>query len=125
MKYIIICISILVFYCVILKYNNTMLKTENEKLTNENVVLKDTIKAANDKIVKIENANIELSKTVDDFRISTQSLQGKLYKLEKNVTKMSLKHPKMVNDIINNAQKKLNDCFEKISQGEDYESCEE
>ena len=105
-------------YTLILRNSNLQLQTENEQLSSE---LQETKKALDN--VKLDYTSIvqynsELSKTVSDLRLKQQSLQQKLQKLNTNFSVMVSKHPKMVQNIINNSQSKTNICFEKLSKGE-------
>ena len=105
-------------YTLILRNSNLQLQTENEQLSSE---LQETKKALDN--VKLDYTSIvqynsELSKTVSDLRLKQQSLQQKLQKLNTNFSTMVSKHPKMVQNIINNSQSKTNICFEKLSKGE-------
>ena len=105
-------------YTLMLRNSNLQLQTENEQLSSE---LQETKKALDN--VKLDYTSIvqynsELSKTVSDLRLKQQSLQQKLQKLNTNFSVMVSKHPKMVQNIINNSQSKTNICFEKLSKGE-------
>ena len=105
-------------YTLMLRNSNLQLQTENEQLSSE---LQETKKALDN--VKLDYTSIvqynsELSKTVSDLRLKQQSLQQKLQKLNTNFSTMVSKHPKMVQNIINNSQSKTNICFEKLSKGE-------
>lgn len=105
-------------YTLMLRNSNLQLQTENEQLSSE---LQETKKALDN--VKLDYTSIvqynsELSKTVSDLRLKQQSLQQKLQKLNTNFSTMVSKHPKMVQNIINNSQLKTNECFEKLSKGE-------
>ena len=104
-------------YTLMLRNSNLQLQTENEQLSSE---LQETKKALDN--VKLDYTSIvqynsELSKTVSDLRLKQQSLQQKLQKLNTNFSAMVSKHPKMVQNIINNSQSKTNICFEKLSKG--------
>lgn len=122
-------ISLIVFvalmaYTAYLKICNLSLESDLEVTKNENVILRDEVTSLNTQIVKIKNANNELSKLVSDFKISNQKLTDKLFKFENRVDKIASKHPKMLSKIINESQEKTNKCFEKITRDEDYTECE-
>lgn len=105
--------------CTYYKLQNVNLEHSNEKLKSENSSLTLRMNSFNEKIASVQETNIELSETVNKYRIENQTLQAKLYKLETSMEKIAKKHPKMLENIINNAQKETNECFEKLSKSEE------
>lgn len=115
-------------YISILRERNQSLTNTVQRLETENTEL--TIKLTNsEKYIEslkndykiISGYNEELQRTSNELRLKQQDLQSKLQKLNTNFSKMVDRHPKMVIDIINNSQKKVNVCFENLSK---HQSCD-
>ena len=66
----------------------------------------------------ITQYNKELAQTINNYKIESQDLQGKLSKFELKANKIS-KHPKMLENRINKGTQEVNHCFEQISKGEE------
>lgn len=124
-KYIYIFIGVLIFILststLILWKNNNILREEKVRiqieLNDTKLRLDDALKAN----IKIQEYNTELINTTNKYRLKTQDLQGRLTKLSIVADKVSVKHPKLLSNTINNATKKVNECFEKISRGQECE----
>lgn len=126
---IVVCIALVVF-CGYLKIKNLNLESEINIITNENIILKEEIAVTKNTLKNTVEANSELSKIVDNYRVSNQNLSAKLQKLDRNIDKIAEKHPTLLNKIINDSQKRINRCFENISKGKkdvnnDYEDCQD
>ena len=126
---IVVCIALVVF-CGYLKIKNLNLESEINIITNENIILKEEIAVTKNTLKNTVEANSELSKIVDNYRVSNQNLSAKLQKLDKSIDKIAEKHPTLLNKIINDSQKRINRCFENISKGKkdvnnDYEDCQD
>ena len=93
------------------------LKTENQQLQFQVIQKEKQIQTLNTDYQIISGYNSDLAKTNSDLRIQQQELQTKLQKLNSGYAEMAIRHPKMLGNIINNAQKNTNDCFEKLSRG--------
>lgn len=124
-----IVVAVLMTAIVYLKIQNISLENDLNLTKNENEILKEELTYTKDVLVRTKTANNELSKLVNDYKISSQKLNDKLYKLETNITKLSTKHPKLVSNVINNAQKKTNRCIENITSGNvnndgSYDDCD-
>lgn len=114
---------------VYLRLQNLSLENDLTNVKNENIILKEDLEFTKESLKKTNLANEELSKLVNSYKFSSQKLDDKLYKLETNITKMNIKHPKLVSKAINNAQKKVNKCIENITSDNTnasggYDECE-
>lgn len=114
---------------VYLRIQNLNLENDLTSVKNENTILKEDLEFTKESLKKANLANEELSKLVNTYKLSSQKLTDKLYKLETNVTKMNTNHPKLVSKAINNAQKKVNKCIENITSDNTnasggYDECE-
>lgn len=114
---------------VYLRIQNLNLENDLTSVKNENTILKEDLEFTKESLKKTNLANEELSKLVNSYKFSSQKLDDKLYKLETNVTKMNIKHPKLVSKAINDAQKKVNKCIENITSDNTntsggYDECE-
>lgn len=123
---VIIFLSIVSVY---LRIQNLNLENDLTNVKNENIILKEDLEFTKESLKKINLANEELSKLVNSYKLSSQKLDDKLYKLETNITKMNIKHPKLVSKAINEAQKKVNKCIENITSDNanvsgGYDECE-
>lgn len=114
---------------VYLRIQNLSLENDLTNVKNENIILKEDLEFTKENLKKTNLANEELSKLVNTYKFSSQKLDDKLYKLETNITKMNIKHPKLVSKAINDAQKKVNKCVENITsdninESGGYDECE-
>ena len=120
---IVFCITLIVL-CSYLKIRNASLESEIDVINTENTILKEEISTVNKVLKDTVSANIELSNTVNTYRLSNQKLTSKLQKLDKNIDKIAERHPDLLNKIINKSQSKLNKCLEEISKFEKDENNE-
>lgn len=93
------------------------LTTENQGLRMQVIQSEKMIESLRSDYKVISDFNSELSKANSDLRIQQQTLQTKLQKLNSGYSEMAKKHPKMLSNIINSAQKDTNKCFEMLSRG--------
>ena len=93
------------------------LETENQMLRYQIVQSEKTITSLKTDYKAISEFNAELSQVNSDLRLQQQTLQSKLQRLNSGYTEMAKRHPKMLSNIINNAQKDTNACFERLSRG--------
>ncbi len=123
-KYLVIGVAFLALlsYALFLRASNISLSNENDNLTVELEKSRNEILKANAMIRKTQEYAKSLSKTVDDERLKSQDLQQKLSKLEKLSAKGALeKHPKLIENAVNNATSKVGNCFEILSRGGECE----
>src|SRR5574344_1963625 len=105
----IISIIIIIVFIGSLYTYNVYLRNENEELTIKNTKLNEDLKQT--KIDREDNKKIKLKNESSD-------LNKKLSKLS-NIDKIAQKHPKMLGNILTNASKEVNMCFENITRGEE------
>lgn len=105
----------------ILWKSNGILREEKTRIQIELTDTQTKLQNALNANVKIQEYNTELAKTVDTYRLKSQDLQSKLSKLELKANSIAIKHPKLLSNAVNNATKKVNECFEKISKGQECE----
>lgn len=118
-SFVVIAVLCVTVYALI-KSNNSL----REEKTLLNIELNQTINKL-DAVIKnnndIQEYNKELFRTVDEYRVKTQDLNSKLSKLESKSDKIAKKHPKLLSNALNKSTKQINECFEKISKGEECE----
>lgn len=117
-KYLYVVLLVMMSALWILWHNNNSLRTENANLQTELDLTKNKLKDAIDINMRITQYNKELAQTINNYKIESQDLQGKLSKFELKVNKIS-KHPKMLENRINKGTQEVNHCFEQISKGEE------
>jgi len=112
-------ILIIVFIGSLCAYN-IYLRNENEELTTKNIKLNEDLRQTKIDIEDIKKININLYNNNIKLKNESNDLNKKLSKLS-NIDKMAQKHPKMLGDILTNASKEVNRCFENITRGEECE----
>lgn len=117
-KYLYVVLIVMSLALWFLWHNNNSLRTENANLQTELDLTKNKLKDAIDINKHITQYNKELAQTINNYKIESQDLQGKLSKFELKANKIS-KHPKMLENRINKGTQEVNHCFEQISKGEE------
>jgi predicted nucleic acid-binding Zn-ribbon protein len=118
-KYLIMGIAFLglLSYSLYLRVDNESLGNANKNLEKELERARGEILLAKTSLTKSQQQAKDLSKTVNDERLKIQDLQSRLSKLERVSDKAFSKHPKLIENAVNNATEKVNNCFEILSKG--------
>lgn len=114
----IISIIIIIVFIGSLYTYNVYLRNENEELTIKNTKLNEDLKQTKIDIEDIKKININLYNNNIKLKNESSDLNKKLSKLS-NIDKIAQKHPKMLGNILTNASKEVNRCFENITRGEE------
>lgn len=99
---------------------NSYLRSENDELNIKNEQLTTELNGVRTDIDNIKKINDSLYNNNIKLKNESTELNKKLSKLS-NVDKMAQKHPGMLGDILTNATKKTNRCFEDISRDKECE----
>lgn len=102
-----------------LEEQRTILETQNTELNEKIKQTEVYIKSLKEDYNDVIRYNIELQETSNSLRLQQQELQKKLQKLNFSFSDLVKKHPKMVENIINNGQEKTSKCFEELSKHKD------
>lgn len=95
------------------------LETQNTELNEKIKQTEVYIKSLKEDYNAVIRYNIELQETSNSLKLQQQELQKKLQKLNFSFSDLVKKHPKMVENIINNGQKETSKCFEELSKHKD------
>ena len=114
----IISIIIIIVFIGSLYTYNVYLRNENEELTIKNTKLSEDLKQTKIDIEDIKKINTNLYNNNIKLKNESSDLNKKLSKLS-NIDKIAQKHPKMLENILTNASKEVNRCFENITRGEE------
>ena len=95
------------------------LETQNTELSEKIKQTEVYIKSLKEDYNTVIRYNIELQETSNNLKLQQQELQKKLQKLNFSFSDLVKKHPKMVENIINNGQKETSKCFEELSKHKD------
>lgn len=99
---------------------NSYLRSENNELINQNNLLTNELKNVKNDIIDIKKINDNLYNNNIKLKNESNDLNKKLNKLS-NVDKIAQKHPKLLGNIMTEASKKVNRCFEDISRNKECE----
>ena len=102
-----------------LEEQRTILETQNTELNEKIKQTEVYIKSLKEDYNAVIRYNIELQETSNSLKLQQQELQKKLQKLNFSFSDLVKKHPKMVENIINNGQKETSKCFEELSKHKD------